>query len=129
MAWYPVASVPVALGDGAKFFTEAAAERQRQSQATVTMRVTEEFFGEAPNLAVLDGEILDGDSHFPARGRLRTRNRDLHAATNPVGICLAQFVSAHPYRAGRQWSEGFRPDRGCRQCAGLHDRGYAWWPR
>jgi hypothetical protein len=46
------------LGDGAKFFTEAALERQRQSQATVTMRVTEEFFGEAPNLAVLDGTIL-----------------------------------------------------------------------
>jgi hypothetical protein len=58
VAWYPVASVPVALGDGAKFFTEAAAERQKQSQATVTMRVTEEFFGEAPNLAVLDGETL-----------------------------------------------------------------------
>jgi hypothetical protein len=46
------------LGDGAKFFTEAAEERQRQSQATVTMKVTEEFFGEAPNLAVLDGEVL-----------------------------------------------------------------------
>jgi hypothetical protein len=58
VAWYPVASVPVALGDGAKFFAEAAAERQRQSQAMVTMRVTEEFFGEAPNLAVLDGETL-----------------------------------------------------------------------
>jgi hypothetical protein len=58
VAWYPVASVPVALGDGAKFFTEAAAERQRQSQATLTMRVTEEFFGEAPNLTVLDGETL-----------------------------------------------------------------------
>ncbi len=58
VAWYPVASVPVALGDGAKFFTEAAANRQRQSQATVTMKVTEEFFGEAPNLAVLDGVTL-----------------------------------------------------------------------
>jgi hypothetical protein len=58
VVWYPVASVPVALGDGAKFFTETAAERQRQSQATVAMRVTEEFFGEAPNLAVLDGEML-----------------------------------------------------------------------
>ncbi len=58
VAWYPVASVPVALGDGAKFFSEAAEERQRQSQATVTMKVTEEFFGEAPNLAVLDGETF-----------------------------------------------------------------------
>jgi hypothetical protein len=58
VAWYPVASVPVALGDGAKFFTETATQRQRQSQATVAMRVTEEFSGEAPNLAVLDGQIL-----------------------------------------------------------------------
>ncbi len=58
VAWYPVASVPVALGDGAKFFSETAEERQRQSQATVTMKLTEEFFGEAPNLAVLDGETL-----------------------------------------------------------------------
>jgi hypothetical protein len=58
VAWYPVASVPVALGDGARFFTEAAEDRQRQSQTMVTMRVTEEFFGDAPNLAVLDGETL-----------------------------------------------------------------------
>jgi hypothetical protein len=58
VAWYPVASAPVALGDGAKFFTEAAAERQRQREATVTMKVTEEFFGDAPNVAVLDGETF-----------------------------------------------------------------------
>jgi hypothetical protein len=58
VAWYPVASLPVALGDGAKFFTETAAEKQRQSEATVAMRVTEEFYSEAPNLAVLDGEVL-----------------------------------------------------------------------
>ncbi len=58
VAWYPVASVPVALGDGAKFFEEAAAERQRQSPATVAMKVTEEFFGDPPNLAVLDGETF-----------------------------------------------------------------------
>ena len=96
VAWYPVASVPVALGDGAKFFTEAAAERQRQSQATVTMRVTEEFFGEAPNLAVLDGETLTvTPTTLPAA--VGARNRDLHAAPNPVGIGLTQPVSAHPY--------------------------------
>jgi hypothetical protein len=58
VAWYPVTAVPVALGDGARYFTEVAAGRQRQSQAMVTMRVTEEFFGDAPNLAVLDGETL-----------------------------------------------------------------------
>lgn len=56
VVWYPVASKPVALGDGALFFTEAAAERQRQSEATLAMHVTEEFFGTPPNLAVLHGE-------------------------------------------------------------------------
>ena len=59
VAWYPVASIPVELGDGARFFTEAAAVRQRQSQATVSMQVTEEFFGDAPTLAVLDGVIFN----------------------------------------------------------------------
>ncbi len=58
VAWYPIASVPVALGDGAKFFAESAAQRQRQSQTMVSMSVTEEFFGEAPNLAVLNGQAL-----------------------------------------------------------------------
>jgi hypothetical protein len=58
VAWYPVATVPVALGDGARFFTEAIAARQRQSQATLSMRITEEFFGEAPNLAILHGEVF-----------------------------------------------------------------------
>ncbi|MGC2398124.1 MAG: hypothetical protein WA510_00005, partial [Acidobacteriaceae bacterium] len=58
VAWYPLASVPVRLGDGAKFFTEAAAGRLRQRQATVSMKVTAEFFGEAPNLAVLDGHTF-----------------------------------------------------------------------
>jgi aminopeptidase N len=58
VAWYPVAAVPVALGDGARFFNEIAAQRQRHSQAMVTMKVTEEFFGEPPNLAVLDGQTF-----------------------------------------------------------------------
>lgn len=66
VAWYPVASVPVALGDGARFFTEAAAERQRQSQATVSMHVTEEYFGEAPTLAVLDGQTFAVTPTSPA---------------------------------------------------------------
>ncbi len=58
VVWYPVASVPVALGDGARFFTETAAARQRQREATVAMKVTEEFFGQPPNVAVLDGETF-----------------------------------------------------------------------
>ncbi len=58
VVWYPVVSVPVALGDGDKFFTEVADQKQRQSGAMVSMEVTEEFLGSAPNLAVLDGKVL-----------------------------------------------------------------------
>jgi hypothetical protein len=55
--WYPVLSVPVALGDGDKFFAEVADQRVRQSGAMVSMKVTEEFSGDVPNLAVLDGVV------------------------------------------------------------------------
>jgi hypothetical protein len=55
--WYPVVSVPIALGDGDKFFAEVADQRLRQSGAVVSMKVTEEFSGVAPNLAVLDGVV------------------------------------------------------------------------
>ena len=57
VVWYPVVSVPVMLGDGDKFFTEISAQELRQSKATVSMKVTEEFLGSTPNLAVLDGKI------------------------------------------------------------------------
>lgn len=58
VVWYPVVTPPVLLGDGNRFFTEIAEQKLRQSNATVAMRVTEEFFGAAPNLAVLDGKLF-----------------------------------------------------------------------
>ena len=56
--WYPVSSVPVLLGDQAKIFAEIGAQKLRQADATVAMRVSVEFYGVAPNLAVLDGRIV-----------------------------------------------------------------------
>lgn len=56
VAWYPVSAVPVALGDGAKLFTETGKQKQRQSSATVQMKVSVEYLGKAPDLAVLDGQ-------------------------------------------------------------------------
>lgn len=55
VVWYPVVSTPVELGDGDKFFTEADRERWRQRTAEVMIEVTEEFLGNAPSLAILDG--------------------------------------------------------------------------
>ena len=56
--WYPVASVPALLGDGAKLFHEIGRQKQRNSAATVSMAITLEFTGEAPNVAVLDGHVV-----------------------------------------------------------------------
>lgn len=55
VVWYPVVSVPAALGDGDKFFAEADRQKWEQRDAEVSIEVTEEFLGDAPKLAILDG--------------------------------------------------------------------------
>ena len=56
--WYPASSVPVALGDGARLFTEIGRQKLRQTAARVSMRVVAEFFDEGPSVAVLDGHVV-----------------------------------------------------------------------
>jgi hypothetical protein len=58
VVWYPAASVPVLLGDGARIFTEIGQQKYRQSTARISMKVTEDFFGVAPNVAVLNGQTV-----------------------------------------------------------------------
>jgi hypothetical protein len=57
--WYPVSSVPALLGDSAKVFAEIGAQKLRQSDAIATVRVSIEFFGVPPNMAVLDGHVVE----------------------------------------------------------------------
>ncbi len=58
VAWYPIASVPVLLGDGARLFVEIGHQKQRQSAARISMKVTQDFFGVAPNVAILNGRSV-----------------------------------------------------------------------
>ncbi len=53
--WYPVNSTPALLGDSAKVFKAIGAQKLREADAQVEMRVTEEFFGNPPTVAILDG--------------------------------------------------------------------------
>jgi hypothetical protein len=55
VVWYPVASIPAVLGDGAKLFHEIGRQKERNSAAAVSMAITVEFAGNAPNVGVLDG--------------------------------------------------------------------------
>jgi hypothetical protein len=61
MVWYPVSSVPAALGDGAKVFAEIGRQKLRTAEATVTIHLTDEFVSEPPTVAVLDGRFIPLD--------------------------------------------------------------------
>ncbi len=58
VVWYPVSSVPQALGDGAKLFTEIGRQKLRSQNAQVSVRVTAEYIGTAPNAAVINGHSV-----------------------------------------------------------------------
>ena len=58
VVWYPVSSIPQALGDGAKLFTEIGRQKLRQQSAQVAVRVTAEYIGAAPNAAVINGHFV-----------------------------------------------------------------------
>jgi hypothetical protein len=80
--WYPVAASPVFLGDGAKLFQAIGRARQRQSAATVRLRLAIEFTGDAP-----------GDAFFCGRREPLAAIRDnpeLPVAVSP-GVATAAF--------------------------------------
>ena len=53
--WYPVAAAPVFLGDGAKLFQTVGSTKLRQAAATVRLRLTIEYEGDAPKWAYFCG--------------------------------------------------------------------------
>lgn len=71
--WHPAAAPPVLLGDGAKLFNAIGAWKQRESHATVRMRVTLEYLGPQPNLTLLGGQrvavaVPEGSAGVDAEG-------------------------------------------------------------
>jgi hypothetical protein len=56
VVWYPVSSVPVMLGDGARLFDEMGEHKLRLAGAGFKLRLTIEFpHGQAPSLALIKG--------------------------------------------------------------------------
>ncbi|MGA7885921.1 MAG: hypothetical protein WCA44_09270 [Acidobacteriaceae bacterium] len=55
VVWYPVSSVPAALGDGDRLFVEIGRQELMDQDATMALRVTDEFTGDPPNAALLNG--------------------------------------------------------------------------
>jgi hypothetical protein len=58
VVWYPVSSVPVSMTDGAKLFAEIGRQKLMDQDATVSLRVTEEFYSAPPNAVILDGQFV-----------------------------------------------------------------------
>ena len=58
VVWYPVSSVPVILGDGARLFDEIGEHRLRLAGAHFRLRLTVEFpHGRAPSVALINGQL------------------------------------------------------------------------
>jgi hypothetical protein len=56
VVWYPVSSVPVILGDGARLFDEIGEHKLRLYGARFRLRLTVEFpHGQAPTVALING--------------------------------------------------------------------------
>jgi hypothetical protein len=56
VVWYPVSSVPVILGDGARVFDEMGEHKLRMAGAHFRLALTDEFpHGQAPTVALING--------------------------------------------------------------------------
>jgi hypothetical protein len=56
VVWYPVSSVPVILGDGARVFDEMGEHKLRMASARFRMSLSSEFpHGQAPTVALING--------------------------------------------------------------------------
>jgi Peptidase family M1 domain len=80
--WYPTAAAPVFLGDGAKFFQSVGQTKLQQAAATIHLRLTVEYIGDAPDAAFFCG----------LRGQLVavSENQSLPVAESP-GVATAEF--------------------------------------
>jgi hypothetical protein len=80
--WYPTAAAPVFLGEGAKLFQSVGQTKLQQAAATIHLRLTVEYAGDAPDAAFFCGR----------REQLKTQseNQNLPVAESP-GVATAEF--------------------------------------
>ncbi|HZY62849.1 MAG TPA: M1 family aminopeptidase [Edaphobacter sp.] len=83
--WYPTASAPVFLGDGAKLFQLVGRTKLRQSDATIHLRLTVEYTGHSPDAAFFCGHKQPLKS--------TSENMDAAAPADVPGIATADFPS------------------------------------
>jgi hypothetical protein len=91
VVWYPVSSVPVILGDGARLFDEMGEHKLRLSGARFRLRLTVEFpHGEAPTVALINGRSVPLTVTEPS-GSLDPNQEVAGAATADSGDSILGF--------------------------------------
>ena len=80
--WYPTAAAPVFLGDGAKLFESVGRTKLDQAAATMRMRLTIEYRGDAPDAAFFCGRN--------ERLIAVSENQNVPVAESP-GVATAEF--------------------------------------
>jgi hypothetical protein len=59
VVWYPVSSVPVILGDGARVFDEMGEHKLRMAGTHLRLNLTDEFpHGQAPTVVLINGHLV-----------------------------------------------------------------------
>jgi hypothetical protein len=85
VVWYPVSSVPVILGDGARLFDEVGEHKLRMAGARFKMRLTiESPHGRAPTVALVNGHMV-ALTQTPS-GSLSDEVSDITQAESPAAI-------------------------------------------
>jgi hypothetical protein len=84
VVWYPVSTVPLLLGDGARLFDEIGRQKLRLTGAHFSLRLTVEFpHGHAPDVAVICGHPVPlhltsaADSNLPGVATATLNNTTL----------------------------------------------------
>jgi hypothetical protein len=86
VVWYPVSSLPVILGDGARLFDEIGLHKLKLTGAHFRLRLTVEFpHGQAPTVALINGH--------PAALTI-TEPNDLDQANEVAGVATASLDGA-----------------------------------
>jgi hypothetical protein len=91
VVWYPVVSVPVMLGDGARLFDEIGSHKLHLNGARFRLRLTVEFpHGQAPTVALINGHSVQLAITEPA-GSLDQSQEVSSVATADSGISTLGF--------------------------------------
>lgn len=100
VVWYPVASVPVILGDGNRLFDEMGEQKLRSFGAQFRVRLSDEFpHGSAPTVAVINGHaaalaVTDGSDDVEGVATATLQDESLGFQAPSLFIAIRKPVQA-----------------------------------